>query len=206
MASFPGDELGEIAERIIKANRTMAQFGCKLSCTPKLWNPRESRLDGCTHEVLAYRLSDNLRVDFVLDMVDAMCSKYGAELDNSTIVHSDQGCHYTSNAFIQKLKDASFVQSMSRKGNCWDNAPQESFFGHMKDEIAALIAGCDTYEQVQAVVADWMDYYNKDRYQWDLEKLSPREYYCYRQTGVYPLKPGISKKRNSQGSAPDPEV
>ena len=107
---------------------------------------------------------------------------------------------------IQKLKDASFVQSMSRKGNCWDNAPQESFFGHMKDEIASLIAGCATYEQVQAVVADWMDYYNKDRYQWDLEKLSPREYYCYRQTGVYPLKPGISKNRNSRGSAPDPEV
>ena len=46
-------------------------------------------LDVCTHEVLAYQLSDNLRVDFVLDMVDAMCSKYGAELDNSTIVHSD---------------------------------------------------------------------------------------------------------------------
>ena len=156
--------------------------------------------------MLAYRLSDNLRVDFVLDMVDAMCSKYGAELDNSTIVHSDQGCHYTSNAFIQKLKDASFVQSMSRKGNCWDNAPQESFFGHMKDEIASLIAGCATYEQVQAVVADWMDYYNKDRYQWDPEKLSPREYYCYRQTGVYPLKPGISKNRNSRDSAPDPEV
>lgn len=156
--------------------------------------------------MLAYRLSDNLRVDFVLDMVDAMCSKYGAGLDNTTIVHSDQGCHYTSNAFIQKLKDASFVQSMSRKGNCWDNAPQESFFGHMKDEIASLIAGCATYEQVQAVVADWMDYYNKDRYQWDLEKLSLREYYCYRQTGVYPLKPGISKNRNSRGSAPAPEV
>ena len=63
-----------------------------------------------------------------------------------------------------------------------------------------------TYEQVQAVVADWMDYYNRDCYQWDLEKLSPREYYCYRQTGVYPLKPGISKNRNSRGAAPDPEV
>ena len=163
-------------------------------------------LDVCTHEVLAYELSDNLRVDFVLKMVDAMCSKYGAELDNTTIVHSDQGCHYTSNSFIQKLRDASFVQSMSRKGNCWDNAPQESFFGHMKDEIAALIADCDTYEQVQAVVADWMDYYNNDRYQWDLEKLSPREYYCYRQTGIYPLKPGVSKNRNFRGSAPNPEV
>lgn len=163
-------------------------------------------LDVCTHEVLAYRLSHNLRVDFVLDMVDAMLSKYGAELDNTTIVHSDQGCQYTSNAFIQKLRDASFVQSMSRKGNCWDNAPQESFFGHMKDEIAVLIAECDTYEQVQAVVADWIDYYNKDRYQWDLEKLSPQEYYRYRHTGVYPLKPGISNSRNPRGSAPDPEV
>ena len=163
-------------------------------------------LDVCTHEVLAYRLSDNLKVDFVLDMVDAMLRKYGAELDNMTIVHSDQGCHYTSNAFIKKLRDAEFVQSMSRKGNCWDNAPQESFFGHMKDEIAALIAECDTCEQVQAVVADWIDYYNKDRYQWDLEKLSPQEYYRYCQTGVYPLKPGISKNRSLRGSAPDPEV
>ena len=163
-------------------------------------------LDVCTHEVLAYQLSDNLRVDFVLNMVDDLCAQYGAELDDSTIVHSDQGCHYTSNAFIQKLRDASFVQSMSRKGNCWDNAPQESFFGHMKDEVAELIAACDTYEQVVAVVDDWMDYYNNDRYQWDLEKLSPREYYQYRQSGVYPLKPGISKSRNPRGSAPDPEV
>ena len=163
-------------------------------------------LDVCTHEVLAYKLSDSLRVDFVLDMVDDMCARYGAELDNTTIVHSDQGCHYTSKAFIQKLRDAEFVQSMSRKGNCWDNAPQESFFGHMKDEIAELIAECDSYEQVCAVVDDWMDYYNNDRYQWDLEKLSPREYYKYRQTGVYPLKPGVSKNPASRGSAPDPEV
>ncbi len=162
--------------------------------------------DAYTMQILAYVLSESLELDFVLETVNILIESHGATLDDETLIHSDQGCHYTSNAFIRKLKDASFVQSMSRKGNCWDNAPQESFFGHMKDEIAALIAGCDTYEQVQAVVADWMDYYNKDRYQWDLEKLSPREYYCYRQTGVYPLKPGISKKRNSQGSAPDPEV
>ena len=60
--------------------------------------------------------------------------------------------------------------------------------------------------QVKAVIDDWMDYYNKDRYQWDLEKLSPQEYYRYRQSGVYPLKPGVSKCRNSRGAAPDPEV
>ncbi len=76
----------------------------------------------------------------------------------------------------------------------------------MKDEITSLIADCDTYEHVHMVVAGWVDYYNKDRYQWDLEKLSPREYYRYQQIGVYPLKPGMSKKRNLRGAAPDPEV
>lgn len=144
-------------------------------------------IDVCTHEVLAYKLSDNLKVDFVLSMVDDLLKKYGAELDDDVIVHSDQGCHYTSNAFIGKLREAGFIQSMSRKGNCWDNAPQESFFGHMKDEIKELISRCKTTEEVREVVDDWMDYYNHDRYQWDLRKLSPSEYYTYLSTGVYPL-------------------
>ena len=163
-------------------------------------------MDVCTHEALAYKLSDNLRVDFVLVMVDEMCQRYGAELDNTVIIHSDQGCHYTSKAFIEKLRDASFVQSMSRKGNCWDNAPQESFFGHMKDDIAEEVAECETYEQVVAAVDRWMAYYNEYRYQWDLKKLSPREYYQYRMTGVYPLQIGQSKNPNARGAAPDPEV
>ncbi len=163
-------------------------------------------LDVCTHEALAYELSDNLRADFVLAMVDEMCARHGAELDSTVIIHSDQGCHYTSKAFIERLRDASFVQSMSRRGNCWDNAPQESFFGHMKDEIASEIADCETYEQVVSTVDRWMAYYNEERYQWDLQKLSPREYYRYRTTGVYPLKIGTSKNHRSRGSAPDPEV
>ena len=76
----------------------------------------------------------------------------------------------------------------------------------MKDEIAALIAGCDTYEQVQAVVADWMDYYNKDRYQWDLEKLSPAGVLLLPSDWRISAETGHLEKRNSQGSAPDPEV
>ena len=150
-------------------------------------------LDVCTHQTLSYELSENLKVDFVLAAVDKMLKKHGAELDNEVIVHSDQGCHYTSNAFIKALQDAEFVQSMSRKGNCWDNSPQESFFGHMKDEIQEQIATCTTFESVKSAIDDWMDYYNKDRYQWDLEKLSPNEYYQYLLTGVYPLSCGKSK-------------
>lgn len=144
-------------------------------------------LDAYTHEILAYRLSRSLKVDFVIETIEQLIDSHGSTLDNSTIVHSDQGCHYTSYAFIQKLKDAEFVRSMSRRGNCWDNAPQESFFGHMKDEIRDEIAFMTSFEDVKRRVDDWLDYYNNDRYQWDLLKLSPREYYSYLQTGVYPL-------------------
>ena len=144
-------------------------------------------LDAFTHEVLAYQASLSLKVEFVLDTVEELTEKHGSTLDNTTIVHSDQGCHYTSYAFIQKLKDSEFVQSMSRRGNCWDNAPQESFFGHMKDEIRELISNCTAFEEVLQILDDWMDYYNNDRYQWDLLKLSPVEYYGYLTTGKYPL-------------------
>ena len=150
-------------------------------------------LDAMTREILAYRLSPSLEVSFVLETVDALVRDYGSQLDNTTIVHSDQGCHYTSYAFIQKLKDNEFLQSMSRKGNCWDNAPQESFFGHMKDEIRDAVSCCCSFESVQKIIDDQMDYYNNDRYQWDLLKLSPREYYSYLTTGVYPLQLCCSK-------------
>ena len=144
-------------------------------------------LDAFTREILAYELSTNLDVRFVLRTVDHLVGEHGSTLDDTTIIHSDQGCHYTSKAFIQKIKDYQFVQSMSRKGNCWDNAPQESFFGHMKDEIKYEIAMMKTFEEVKAKIDDWIDYYNNDRYQWELSKLSPREFYQYATTGIYPI-------------------
>ena len=155
-------------------------------------------LDAFTREILAYELSTNLQVEFVLRTVEKLVAEHECTLDDTTIVHSDQGCHYTSKAFIKALQDNHFVQSMSRKGNCWDNAPQESFFGHMKDEIKYEIAMMKTFDEVKAKIDDWIDYYNNDRYQWDLVKLSPKEYYGYVTTGIYPLK--------TWGSAPNPEV
>ena len=84
---------------------------------------------------------------------------------------------------------------MSRKGNCWDNAPQESFFGHMKDEID--LSKCKTFEEVKVIIDDWMDYYNNERYQWNLARLSPVEYYKYITTGEYPLEFGKNKNPSS---------
>lgn len=96
---------------------------------------------------------------------------------------------------------------MSRKANCWDNAPQESFFGHMKDEID--LSQCKTFEQVKIVIDDWVYYYNKDRYQWQLAKLSPNEFYEYIRTGIYPLdiiKNGIERHNNGDSVPGTPEV
>lgn len=142
-------------------------------------------LDAFTKQILSYVLSESLELDFVLKSVEQLIENHGISLNAETLIHSDQGCHYTSYRFIQIVTDAELRQSMSRRGNCWDNAPQESFFGHMKDEIN--LSDCKRFQQVKDIIDDWMDYYNNDRYQWQLAKLSPNEYYSYIITGIYPL-------------------
>lgn len=151
-------------------------------------------LDAYTKQVLSYVLSDSLEVDFVLKTINQLVEAHGIELTAETMIHSDQGCHYTSVKFISLVKSKTLRQSMSRRGNCWDNAPQESFFGHMKDEID--VSHCDNFRGVKAIVNDWIDYYNTERYQWDLNQLSPNEYYEYIKTGIYPLKCKGEDKRN----------
>ena len=181
-----------VAENLV--NREFTKYGPrKILLTDITYIPYNGKfcylstiLDACTKQILAYVLSDSLEVDFVLETVNILIEKHGVDITTETIIHSDQGCHYTSCSFIQLLKDKKLRQSMSRKGNCWDNAPQESFFGHMKDEID--LSNCKTFEEVKKIIDDWMDYYNNGRYQWNLAKLSPNEYYEYIKTGIYPLK------------------
>ena len=147
-------------------------------------------IDGFTKQVLSYSISDNLKVDFVLATINQLIENHGISLTEETIVHSDQGVHYTSYKFIEIIKNASLRQSMSRRGNCWDNSPQESFFGHMKDEVD--ISSCKHFHEVKAAIDDWIDYYNNERYQWQLAKLAPNEYYTYITTGIYPIeKPSL---------------
>lgn len=158
-------------------------------------------LDAFTKQVLSHVLSPNLEVDFVLQTVNQLVEKHGVALSKETLIHSDQGSHYTSFQFIRLVKDSNLRQSMSRRGNCWDNAPQESFFGHMKDELADKMKTWECFEDVKQDVDDWIDYYNNDRYQWPLAKLSPNQYYDYITTGEYPLS-GLLPEPSPRGSAP----
>lgn len=159
-------------------------------------------LDAYTKEALAHVLSDSLEIDFVLETVKMIQKDHGVSLQTETIIHSDQGCHYTSIKFISLVQDLGLRQSMSRRGNCWDNAPQESFYGHMKDELADKMANWDCFEDVKRDIDDWFDYYNNDRYQWQLAKLSPRQYYKYVTTGEYPLPGKPPAREDPRGSAP----
>ena len=142
--------------------------------------------DAFTMQVLSYELSESLEVDFVLETVRKLLRNHLCSLDAETIIHSDQGCHYTSVAFRQLLRDSNLRQSMSRRGNCWDNAPQESFFGHMKDELHPYIQSWRTFQDVKERIDDWMEYYNNDRYQTILQWMSPNEYYHYLVTKELP--------------------
>lgn len=143
-------------------------------------------IDAYTMQVLSYVLSESLEVTFVLETVNKLIEVHGITLDSETYIHSDQGSHYTSVKFRELIADKGLIQSMSRKGNCWDNAPQESFFGHMKEELRKQFKKWTNFTEVKTSIDDWMDYYNNDRYQMQLQKLSPNEFYDYITTGKYP--------------------
>jgi len=143
--------------------------------------------DSFTNQILSYVLSDSLEVDFVLETLNRLFENHEIPKNKKTLIHSDQGLHYTSIKFQSLVSDYELRQSMSRRGNCWDNAPQESFFGHMKDELPDLHQ-LNTFQQLQEALDDYMDYYNNERYQWNLAKLSPNQYDEFIKTGEYPLK------------------
>jgi putative transposase len=130
--------------------------------------------DSSTNEILAYHVSENITLDIATTTIKKLIRNRRKLLNPEAFVHSDQGCHYTSPKFQKLLKSYSLGQSMSRRGNCWDNAPQESFFGHMKDEID--YKSCDTFKELEKMIYRYMNYYNNHRYQWGLKKLTPVQY------------------------------
>lgn len=130
--------------------------------------------DAITNEVPVWHLSSSLGLDLSLETIKKLKRNKNIKLSTDAYIHSDQGVHYTSPIFQKLLKKNKLGQSMSRRGNCWDNAPQESFFGHMKDEIN--LKNCNTYNDVFKEIKKYMNYYNNYRYQWGLKKMTPVQY------------------------------
>ncbi len=126
--------------------------------------------DMITWEILAHKLSENLSIEFVLETVKQL---WKASI-KWALIHSDQWFHYTHPSFRNLLEKAWYIQSMSRKGNCIDNAPTESFFWHLKDEIN--ISHCETFQDVEKYMKNYIFHYNNYRPQWNRKKMTPVAY------------------------------
>ena len=132
--------------------------------------------DICSGEIVAWKLSSKITMEIVLDTIENLKNNHSLLLKsfNNIMIHSDQGFHYTNPQYIKVVNDLDMIQSMSRKGNCIDNAPMESFFGHFKDDVD--YKNCQTFNELKLIVKEYIEYYNNRRYQWDLKKMTPVQY------------------------------
>jgi putative transposase len=113
----------------------------------------------------------------VFKLVETLLTKAfeGLRCDEKPILHSDQGWHYQMPAYQRRLQTQGVVQSMSRKGNCLDNAAMESFFAILKSEFFHPTKFASV-QSLQSGIADYIHYYNNDRIKLKLKGLSPVQY------------------------------
>ena len=137
-------------------------FGEKLYLSPIL--------DLCSSDLVSYTISDRP----VLNMVTTMLDKAFEKIPDHTnlILHSDQGWQYQHKQYQRMLKEKGIRQSMSRKGNCLDNAVMENFFGLLKSELLYL-QEFHSMEHFKQELIDYLDYYNNRRIKAKLKDLPP---------------------------------
>jgi putative transposase len=130
-------------------------------------------IDLYNQEIVSYELSD--RPDF--KSVITMLNKALERTDKKTrlLLHSDQGWHYQMKQYQYLLKKNRITQSMSRKGNCLDNAVIENFFGILKSELFYL-KKYESITQLKKEIKEYIDYYNIERIKLNLNGMSPIQY------------------------------
>ena len=130
-------------------------------------------LDMFNGEVVSYVISDSPDLKMVMTMLDKAFKK--RDIQGGLIFHSDQGWHYQHKRYQKTLKNRNIKQSMSRKGNCLDNAMMENFFGLMKNELLYL-QEWDSIDQFKKALRKYIRYYNNDRIKLRLKGKSPVQY------------------------------
>ena len=130
-------------------------------------------MDMFNGEIIAYTISDRPDLKMVMDMMST--AKRKVKSTNGVILHSDQGWHYQHMKYQQRLKRYGIIQSMSRKGNCLDNAVMENFFGIMKSELLYLQQFSDM-EVFKCELRKYINYYNNERIKLKLNGKSPVQY------------------------------
>ena len=134
-------------------------------------------IDEASKEVLAFQISNSPNRSLIMRTLDQLQDQLPA---NATpIIHSDQGWHYQLPYYVQRLKDNQFVQSMSRKGNCLDNAPVESFFHLFKTELLDGFPPCKNLLEFKDLAIQYIYYFNHERISLKTKGMTPVEYRNY---------------------------
>ncbi|SLK22947.1 Transposase InsO and inactivated derivatives [Paenibacillus sp. RU5A] len=145
-------------------------FGEKLYLSPML--------DLYNGEIITYTIGSRPVYSLVSTMLDqAFCSLTN---EDKLLIHSDQGWHYQMRPYRHALKERGITQSMSRKGNCYDNAVMENFFGIMKSEFLYL-KEFENMSHFKQELSKYIDYYNNKRIKAKLKGMSPVRYRIHAQ-------------------------
>jgi putative transposase len=130
-------------------------------------------IDLYNQEIVSYELSESPSFSSVMSMLSKAVEK--ADATQSLLLHSDQGWHYQMKQYQSLLKEKGITQSMSRKGNCLDNAVIENFFGIIKSELYYLKKYTSIVE-LKKDIKGYINYYNNDRIKLNLKGMSPVQY------------------------------
>ena len=132
-------------------------------------------LDMNTNEIISYNLSQKPNLKQIQHMLDDAFEKFPNV--EGLIFHSDQGWQYRIKYYTGRLKERGIIQSMSRKGNCYDNCIMETFFGRMKNEMYYGYEDCySSYESFAKAVDEYINYYNNERIQAKTKWMPPAVY------------------------------
>ena len=162
-------------ERNFTANRPNQVWATDLTYlqTKDGWQYLVVFIDLYSRMIVGWSLANHMRSEMVVDAL--RMAWFRRKQPRGVVVHSDRGSQYCGQLFQDTLKAYGMVSSMSRKGDCWDNAPTESLWGKLK---VARIHGeaLKSAEQTRHEVMDWIHFYNSERLHSTLGYLSPMEF------------------------------
>ena len=184
--SYKG-KVGKIANNLIdrnfKADKPLQKWTTDVSEFKFSWGKcyLSPILDMCTNEIISFDLSLSPNLIQITNMLDRAFEKFPKL--NNLILHSDQGWQYQHKLYVSKLKEHKINQSMSRKGNCYDNSIMESFFARLKNELYyGYEKSYSSFDEFSKDIDEYIYYFNNERIQSKTKWMPPTKYrqasYC----------------------------
>ena len=178
--SYKGD-VGKVADNIINRDFSTEKLLQKWTTDVSQFNFSWGKcylspiLDMNTNEIISYDLALSPNLEQIKRMLDKAFDKYSSV--NGLILHSDQGWQYQHAYYRNRLKEHGIIQSMSRKGNCYDNCIMETFFGRIKTELYyGFEKDYTSFEEFAIAIDEYIDYYNSKRIQAKTKWMPPVKY------------------------------